>query len=429
MTTTDEFAQLGAPLESSSSPALKFEVLAKCSTTKARASRMHLPHYTAHTPMFMPVGTMGTIKGITTAQLRTLDCHVILGNTYHLGSQPGPELLEKAGGLHKFMAWDRGLLTDSGGFQMVSLLKLANITEDGVEFENPHNGKMMMLTPEMSIGLQNSIGADIMMQLDDVVSSLTTGPRVEEAMWRSLRWLDRGIKAHKRPTEQNLFPIVQGGLDERLRTISAQELTKRESPGYAIGGLSGGEAKGSFWRMVSLSTDILPTNKPRYCMGVGYAEDLVVCSALGVDMYDCVFPTRTARFGNALVRTGSMALRQGKYKNDFTPIDSECECSTCKNFTRAYLHTTVTKETTGCHLVTVHNIAFQMRLMRDIRQAIVEDRYPQFVRSFIKTRFGKTVPQWIVDALKSVNIDLTAPGADGYFATTVDEDFQKHPNV
>ncbi|KAJ2665221.1 Queuine tRNA-ribosyltransferase catalytic subunit 1 [Coemansia sp. RSA 1199] len=429
MTTTDEFAQLGAPLESSSSPALKFEVLAKCSTSKARASRMHLPHYTAHTPMFMPVGTMGTIKGITTAQLRTLDCHVILGNTYHLGSQPGPELLEKAGGLHKFMAWDRGLLTDSGGFQMVSLLKLANITEDGVEFENPHNGKMMMLTPEMSIGLQNSIGADIMMQLDDVVSSLTTGPRVEEAMWRSLRWLDRGIKAHKRPTEQNLFPIVQGGLDERLRTISAQELTKRESPGYAIGGLSGGEAKGSFWRMVSLSTDILPTNKPRYCMGVGYAEDLVVCSALGVDMYDCVFPTRTARFGNALVRTGSMALRQGKYKNDFSPIDSECECSTCKNFTRAYLHTTVTKETTGCHLVTVHNIAFQMRLMRDIRQAIVEDRYPQFVRSFIKTRFGKTVPQWIVDALKSVNIDLTAPDADGYFATTVDDDFQKHPNV
>ncbi|KAJ2838363.1 Queuine tRNA-ribosyltransferase catalytic subunit 1 [Coemansia erecta] len=429
MTTTDEFAQLGAPLESSSSPALKFEVLAKCSTTKARASRMHLPHYTAHTPMFMPVGTMGTIKGITTAQLRTLDCHVILGNTYHLGSQPGPELLEKAGGLHKFMAWDRGLLTDSGGFQMVSLLKLANITEDGVEFENPHDGKMMMLTPEMSIGLQNSIGADIMMQLDDVVSSLTTGPRVEEAMWRSLRWLDRGIKAHKRPTEQNLFPIVQGGLDERLRTISAQELTKRESPGYAIGGLSGGEAKGSFWRMVSLSTDILPTNKPRYCMGVGYAEDLVVCSALGVDMYDCVFPTRTARFGNALVRTGSMALRQGKYKDDYTPIDSECECSTCKNFTRAYLHATVTKETTGCHLVTVHNIAFQMRLMRDIRQAIVEDRYPQFVRSFIKMRFGKTVPQWIMDALKSVNIDLTVPDADGYFATTVEDDFQKHPNV
>ncbi|KAJ2451556.1 Queuine tRNA-ribosyltransferase catalytic subunit 1 [Coemansia sp. RSA 2336] len=429
MTKTDEFAQLHTPLESSVSPALKFEVLAKCSTTKARASRMHLPHYTAHTPMFMPVGTMGTIKGITPRQLEALDCHVILGNTYHLGSQPGPELLEKAGGLHKFMAWDRGLLTDSGGFQMVSLLKLAKITEDGVEFENPHNGKMMMLTPEMSIGLQNSIGADIMMQLDDVVSSLTTGPRVEEAMWRSLRWLDRGIKAHKRPSEQNLFPIVQGGLDERLRTISATELTKRESPGYAIGGLSGGEAKSSFWRMVSLSTDILPTNKPRYCMGVGYAEDLVVCSALGVDMYDCVFPTRTARFGNALVRTGSLALRQGKYRDDFTPIDSECDCSTCQQFTRAYLYASVTKETTNCHLITVHNIAFQMRLMRDIRTAIVEDRYPQFIRSFMKTRFGKTVPRWIVDALKSVGVDLTVPDEAGYAASAIESDFQKEPNV
>ncbi|KAJ2370339.1 Queuine tRNA-ribosyltransferase catalytic subunit 1 [Coemansia sp. RSA 2611] len=429
MTATDEFARLGAPLESSTSPALKFEVLARCSTTKARASRMHLPHYTAHTPMFMPVGTMGTIKGITTGQLERLDCHVILGNTYHLGSQPGPELLEKAGGLHKFMAWNRGLLTDSGGFQMVSLLKLANITEEGVEFENPHDGKLMMLTPEMSIGLQNAIGADIMMQLDDVVSSLTTGPRVEEAMWRSLRWLDRGIKAHKRPTEQNLFPIVQGGLDERLRTLSAQELVKREAPGYAIGGLSGGEAKGSFWRMVSLSTDILPTTKPRYCMGVGYAEDLVVCSALGVDMYDCVFPTRTARFGNALVRTGSLALRQGKYRDDHTPIDPDCDCPTCAQFTRAYLHTSATKETTGCHLITVHNIAFQMRLMRDIRTAIVEDRYPQFVRCFVQTRFGKTVPRWVVEALQSVNIDLTVADESGYSATAVDGDFQKEPNV
>ncbi|KAJ2842584.1 hypothetical protein GGI22_007504 [Coemansia erecta] len=247
-------------------------------------------------------------------------------------------------------------------------------------------------------------------------------------MQRSIRWLDRSIKAHKRPTEQNLFPIVQGGLDERLRTISAQELVKRASPGYAIGGLSGGEAKGSFWRMVTLSTDILPTNKPRYCMGVGYAEDLVVCSALGVDMYDCVFPTRTARFGNALVRTGSLSLRQGKYKADFTPIDKDCDCSTCKNFTRAYLHTSVTKETTGCHLVTVHNIAFQMRLMRDIRYAIVRDQFPAFIRDFIKTRFGKTVPLWIVESLKSVNVDLTVPDGSGYAAAPIEDDFQKEPN-
>ncbi|ORX68096.1 queuine tRNA-ribosyltransferase [Linderina pennispora] len=416
------------PIETSTSPALKFEVLAKCSTTKARASKMTLPHYTAHTPMFMPVGTMGTMKGVTTKQLEALDCHVILGNTYHLGSRPGAELLDKAGGLHKFMNWNRGLLTDSGGFQMVSLLKLANITEEGVEFENPHDGKKMMLTPEMSIGLQNSIGADIMMQLDDVVSSLTTGARVEEAMWRSIRWLDRGMAAHKRPNEQNLFPIVQGGLDPNLRTISAQELSKRDAPGYAIGGLSGGEAKDSFWRMVTLSTDVLPTCKPRYCMGVGYAEDLVVCSALGVDMYDCVFPTRTARFGNALVRTGSMSLRQGKYSDDFRPIDEDCDCPTCKNYTRAYIHTVATKETTGCHLITIHNIAFQMRLMRDIRQAIVDDRYPQFVRSFIRRRFGKTVPAWVVNALKSVNIDLTVADEDGYSAKPISEDFQREPN-
>ncbi|KAJ1961586.1 Queuine tRNA-ribosyltransferase catalytic subunit 1 [Dipsacomyces acuminosporus] len=430
MTTSSEFDQVAdrKPIESSSSPALKFEVLAKCSTTKARASKMHLPHYTAHTPMFMPVGTMGTMKGVTTKQLESLDCHVILGNTYHLGSRPGPELLEKAGGLHKFMNWPRGLLTDSGGFQMVSLLKLANITEEGVEFENPHDSKKMLLTPEMSIGLQNSIGADIMMQLDDVVSSLTTGPRVEEAMWRSIRWLDRGIKAHKRPNEQNLFPIVQGGLDEKLRTVSAQELAKRDSPGYAIGGLSGGEAKDSFWRMVTLSTDILPTNKPRYCMGVGYAEDLVVCSALGVDMYDCVFPTRTARFGNALVRTGSLALRQGKYGQDFEPIDKDCGCPTCQNYTRAYLHTTATRETTGCHLITIHNIAFQMRLMKDIRAAIVQDRFPEFIRQFMALRFGKTIPAWIINALKSVNVDLTVPDpATGYFATPIDDDFQKTP--
>ncbi|KAJ2788002.1 Queuine tRNA-ribosyltransferase catalytic subunit 1 [Coemansia interrupta] len=430
MTTTDEFDNLSAPLETSTSPALKFEVFSRCSTTKARASKMHLPHYTAHTPMFMPVGTMGSIKGITTRQLETLDCHVILGNTYHLGSRPGPELLEKAGGLHKFMAWDRGMLTDSGGFQMVSLLKLANITEEGVEFENPHDGKVMMLTPEMSIGLQNAIGADIMMQLDDVVSSLTTGPRVEEAMWRSVRWLDRSMKAHKRPTEQNLFPIVQGGLDPRLRTLSATELIKRNAPGYAIGGLSGGEAKGAFWRMVSLSTDILPTNKPRYCMGVGYAEDLVVCSALGVDMYDCVFPTRTARFGNALVRTGSLALKQGRFKDDQEPIDRDCDCPTCRTYSRAYLHTTVTKDTTGCHLITVHNIAFQMRLMRDIRRAVIEDRFPEFIRDFMQTRFGKTVPRWVVEALQSVGVDLTvADEKGGYAATVIDDDFQKAPNV
>ncbi|KAJ1972774.1 Queuine tRNA-ribosyltransferase catalytic subunit 1 [Dimargaris xerosporica] len=399
-------------LASSESPALRFEVIARCSTTKARVSKLHLPHYTADTPMFMPVGTQGTIKGLTTDQLRDLDCHVILGNTYHLGNRPGSEILDQFGGLHQFMNWDRGLLTDSGGFQMVSLLKLAEITEQGVQFEHPHDGSLMMLTPEKSMELQNSIGADIMMQLDDVVSSLTTGPRVEEAMYRSIRWLDRCVTAHRKPHQQNLFPIIQGGLDLALRKICLEAMIARNAPGYAIGGLSGGEEKDQFWRIVSLCTDYLPEAKPRYCMGVGYAEDLVVCSALGVDMYDCVYPTRTARFGHALTRSGGITLKYGRYHTDYAPIEADCHCHTCRNYTRAHLVTLVNKETVGCHLISIHNIAYQMRLMRDIRTSIMEDRFPQFVQSFMKCYFvdnGTPYPKWVVNALASVNISLLPP--------------------
>ncbi|KAK9762759.1 Queuine tRNA-ribosyltransferase catalytic subunit 1 [Basidiobolus ranarum] len=307
------------------------------------------------------------------------------------------------------MNWNRGLLTDSGGFQMVSLLHLAEITEEGVQFQNPFDKSLMLLTPEESISLQNSIGADIMMQLDDVVSSLTTGARLEEAMHRSIRWLDRCIKAHKNPKSQNLFAIIQGGLEPELRKHCIKEMVARDLPGYAIGGLSGGEEKDQFWRIVDLCTDYLPDNKPRYCMGVGYAEDLVVCSALGVDMYDCVFPTRTARFGNALVITGSMNLKNARYANDFRPIDSECPCLTCKNYTRSYLHSIGTKETVGCHLLSIHNIAFQMQLMKKLRQSIVDDRFPDFLREFMYTRYKKSkkYPAWIINALKSVNVELT----------------------
>eukprot|EP00124_Ichthyophonus_hoferi_P004810 Ihof_evm1s584 gene=Ihof_evmTU1s584 len=309
-------------------PALKFKIVARCSTTKARCAMMELPHSTVETPVFMPVGTQGTMKGITFQQLEDLGCQICLANTYHLGHRPGPELLEEMGGLHKFMHWNRSLLTDSGGFQMVSLLSLADITEEGVLFQSPHDGSQLMLTPEKSIELQNTIGADIMMQLDDVVHSLTTGPRVEEAMQRSIRWLDRCIAAHKNPTTQNLFGIIQGGLDTKLRTVCVEEMVKRNLPGYAIGGLSGGEAKSSFCTAVNCCTDLLPEGKPRYCMGVGYAVDLVVCAALGVDMFDCVFPTRTARFGTALVPGGSLQLKQKKYETDLSPIDKDCPCTT-----------------------------------------------------------------------------------------------------
>eukprot|EP00058_Branchiostoma_floridae_P008195 XP_002593683.1 hypothetical protein BRAFLDRAFT_131791 [Branchiostoma floridae] len=357
--------------------ALSLKILVECPNTKARVCKLVLPHHTVDTPVFMPVGTQGTLKGMLPAQLEELDCQIILGNTYHLGMRPGPELLDKADGLHNFMNWKRALLTDSGGFQMVSLLKLAEITEEGVKFQSPHDGREMLLTPEHSMAIQNSIGADIMMQLDDVVHSTTKGPRVEEAMYRS-----------------GLFNVLQ-------------EMTKRDLPGFAIGGLSGGEEKTHFWRMVHLSTDYLPRNKPRYLMGVGYAVDLVVCSALGCDMYDCVFPTRTARFGSALVPTGQLQLKNKQYARDFRPIDDNCSCSTCSRYTRAYLHSIATQETVACHLVTVHNIAYQMNLMRTLRQSILEGRFPQFVQDFMDTMYpSRNYPVWVVEALAAVNINL-----------------------
>ncbi|CAF0821923.1 unnamed protein product [Rotaria sordida] len=396
-----------------SSNALHFEVTHTCKTTKARVGRLklgrnHTSRGPIETPVFMPVGTQGTLKGLTPEQLHQLNCRIILGNTYHLGHRPGPELLKELGGLHSFMHWDGGLLTDSGGFQMVSLVKLSEVTEEGVKFQSPHDQTEMLLTPEKSIQIQNIIGADIIMQLDDVVSSTITGPRVEEAMGRSLRWLDRCMSAHSRPDEQSLFPIIQGGLDQNLREQSVKEIVKRNCPGYAIGGLSGGEDKDQFWRMVTLSTDYLPNDKPRYLMGVGFAIDLVICSALGCDMFDCVFPTRTARFGCALVDNGQLNLNKQIYEKDHRLIDDKCICSVCQSgYTRSYLNTIVNKETTACHLLTIHNVAYQMRLMSRIRQAIIEERFPEFIKEFVSNYYqDKDIPQWITNSLKSVNIQL-----------------------
>ncbi|XP_046746763.1 queuine tRNA-ribosyltransferase catalytic subunit [Diprion similis] len=387
---------------------LTFKIAEKCISSKARTGLMILPHHDVDTPVFMPVGTQGTLKGLLPQQLEKLDCQIILGNTYHLGTRPGTKILQMAGGLHKFMNWKRALLTDSGGFQMVSLLQLAHITEEGVTFQSPYDGSECVLTPEHSIEIQNTIGADIIMQLDDVVHAKVTGPRVEEAMHRTTRWVDRCLVAHQKSDEQNIFPIVQGGLDPQLRTESAKLLTQRQVNGFAIGGLSGGESKNDFWRMVHLTTNVLPVDKPRYLMGVGFAVDLVVCCALGVDMFDCVFPTRTARFGCALIRTGQLNLRQRQYKYDAAPIDDSCDCSTCKTYTRAYLHQVVTQETVACHLLSVHNISFQLRLMRDIRDSIKEQRFPQFVQKFMSELYPDgEYPTWITEALEAVNIKLS----------------------
>ncbi|XP_054788745.1 uncharacterized protein LOC129294415 isoform X3 [Prosopis cineraria] len=373
--------------------ALRFEILGRFN--RARAARLTLPQYVCQTPLFMPVGTQGTIKGLTTNQLEEIGCQIILGNTYHLALRPTSELLDEAGGLHKFMNWPRALLTDSGGFQMVSLLHLADITEKGVTFQSPVDGKPMLLTPEESIQIQNRIGADIIMALDDVVRTTITGPRIEEAMYRTLRWIDRCIAAHKRPHEQNLFGIVQGGLDPVLS--------------YAIGGLAGGEDKDSFWRVVAQCTAALPEDKPRYVMGVGYPLDIVVCSALGADMYDCVYPTRTARFGTALVPQGVLKLKHRAMADDTRPIDPSCSCMVCKNYTRAYIHCLVTKDAMGSQLLSYHNLYYIMQLSRDLYSSITEGRFPEFVCDFLHKMFPEgDVPEWVCNAMEVAGIDISS---------------------
>jgi len=340
-----------------------------------------------------------------------------LNNTYHLGLKPGQAALDAIGGAHKLQSWPHNMLTDSGGFQMVSLLKLATVTEDGVEFLSPHDGTPMLLTPEHSIDLQNSIGSDIMMQLDDVIA--TTSPdfkRIEEAMYRSIRWLDRCIAAHKRPNDQNLFCIIQGGLDLELRKICCTEMVKRDTPGIAIGGLSGGEEKSSYCKVVSTCTDLFPDNKPRYVMGVGYPEDLVVSVALGADMFDCVWPTRTARFGNAITRGGMLNLKHARFAADFGPIEDGCQCETCRpksegglEISRAYIHHTTGKETVGAHLLSLHNVHHLLDMMDRVRKAIIADMYPQFLKSYFADLYDSNksrYPNWAVEALRSVGVDL-----------------------
>lgn len=383
----------------------------------------------------MPVATQASLKGITPEQLEDTGCRLCLNNTYHLGLKPGQEILDAVGGAHKLQGWNHNLLTDSGGyvlvkssigdeckltdldsFQMVSLLKLATITEEGVRFLSPHDGSPMLLTPEHSISLQNTIGSDIMMQLDDVL--VTTSPdkaRMREAMERSVRWLDRCIAAHKNPDRQNLFCIIQGGLDLEMRRECCKEMLARDTPGIAIGGLSGGEAKADYCRVVETCTALLPDLKPRYVMGIGYPEDLIVSVALGADMFDCVWPTRTARFGNAVTKNGVLNIRNSRYANDFGPIEPGCGCMCCREgedgmgVTRAFIHHNASKETVAAHLLTIHNVWYQLQLMRDIRQAVIEDRFPALIREFFAGLYeDKTqYPEWAVEALKGVNVDLT----------------------
>ena len=407
--------------------ALTFELLATDGC--ARASVVTLPHGDVSTPVFMPVGTYGAMKGVPSPELATLGPQIILANTYHVGNRPGASFLKKEGGLHKFMKWTGNMLTDSGGFQMVSLAKLLSLSEEGVEFESPVDGSKMLLTPELSMEIQNAIGADIMMVLDDVVES--TCPdlvRMKEATERTIRWLDRCILAHKNPETQNLFAIVQGGLDSELREWSLGQTIARNTPGFAIGGLSGGEGKDAFWRVVFQCTSALPSLKPRYVMGVGYPLDIVVCVALGADMFDCVYPTRTARFGTALIESGQMRLSHSGFKSDVRVIDPNCVCRTCTSkISRAYLHPLAGRDPVAARMITEHNIVFMMSFMKRVQTAIKEHRFEAFVTQFLQKRYPNTrPPTWVRNALvEGANMQTI----DTLFDWTIPVSESDHPHT
>jgi queuine tRNA-ribosyltransferase len=345
----------------------------------ARTGILHTPHGDAETPMFMPVGTQATVKFVSPEELYTMGAGVVLANTYHLWLRPGEETLAKAGGVQKFMNYHGPMLTDSGGFQVFSLADARSISEEGVTFKNTLNGDKLFLSPEKSIQIQNAIGADIMMSFDECIPYPSDRAYTEQSMQRTLRWAERGKSANQRPEEQAIFGIVQGGDNADLRQYCAEKLIEMDFPGYAIGGTSVGEDKETFLRMVKMSADALPLDKPRYLMGVGAVNDLLEAVSMNIDMCDCVLPTRIARHGTLMTSQGRISIRKNIYKNDFTPLDPQCDCYTCRNYTKAYLnHLQRTSEGFGTRLMSIHNLRFLIKLMEDARKAIKEDRFNEF---------------------------------------------------
>ena len=356
-----------------------FEITHICKQSGARTGILHTPHGDVETPMFMPVGTQATVKFVSPEELKNLGSGVVLANTYHLWLRPGEDIVDQAGGVQKFMNYKGPMLTDSGGFQVFSLADQRKITEEGVTFKNTLNGDTLFLSPEKSIQIQNKIGADIMMSFDECIPYPATREYVEKSTERTLRWALRGKQAHSRPEEQALFGIVQGGDYEDLRRYCAKKLIEMDFPGYAIGGTSVGEDKETMYRMVKWASDALPFDKPRYLMGVGAVNDLLEAVSRNVDMCDCVLPTRIARHGTLMTSEGRISIRKAIYKNDFTPLDPECDCYTCRNYTKAYLnHLQRTNEGFGTRLMSIHNLRFLVKLMEDARKAIKEDRFNDF---------------------------------------------------
>jgi len=365
---------------------LKFEVLK--TDGHARLGRMELNHGVVETPIFMPVGTYGAVKAMSPYDLHQANAQIILGNTFHLWLRPGMDIISKFGGLHKFNGWDKPILTDSGGFQVFSLGKLRKIKEEGVYFQNPIDGSKLFLSPEKSMEIQTVLNSDIAMIFDECTPYPADYQTARESMEMSLRWAERSRKAFDEYQNPNaLFGIVQGGMYNDLRQRSLTELMKIGFDGIAIGGLSVGEPKEEMNRMLDEMKDMLPKDKPHYLMGVGTPEDLVYGVSKGIDMFDCVMPTRNARNGWLFTRFGDVKIKNAKYKDDTRPLDESCSCYTCQNFSRAYLHHLFKiGEILGSHLNTVHNIHYYLELMQEIRQAIAEDKFSEFQIQFAENR-------------------------------------------
>lgn len=375
----------------------RFQLLAR--SGRARVGRLQTPHGPVETPLFMPVGTQGSVKGLLPKDLKAIGSQVLLANTYHLLLRPGPERVRTLGGLHGFAGWRGPWLTDSGGFQVMSLGHLRRIDEEGVAFQSHLDGSLVRLTPERSIAVQEALGADFIMAFDECPPYPSSPEYLKASLERTLRWLERSLKAKTRP-DQALFGIAQGGTDPELRALSTRETLRFDLPGYAIGGLAVGEPKEAMFPMVALSTEILPEDRPRYLMGVGHPEDLVAAMGLGVDLFDSVYPTRTGRFGSALTPEGRINLKNARFLEDPRPLEEGCDCYACQHFSRAYIaHLVRAGEMLGGILLSLHNLRHLHRLTEGAREAIRRGDYGAFAWAFAERRFGKEVPAWFREAM------------------------------
>ena len=369
--------------------AITYELLHVDKNSGARRGIVHTPHGDIQTPVFMPVGTQATVKAMTPEELKEIEAQIILSNTYHLYLRPGNKLVKEAGGLHEFMRWDRPILTDSGGFQVFSLGPLRKITEEGVEFKSYLDGSKHFLSPEAVMEIENDLGADIIMAFDECCPYPSTYEYTKNSMERTTRWAKRCKEAHSR-SDQGLFGIIQGGFYKDLRKESVEQLTKIDFPGYAIGGISVGEPKEEFLDILKYTAPLMPENKPRYLMGVGSPDYIVEAALAGIDMCDCVLPTRIARNGTAMTWQGKKVIRNASYARDFTTLDEECDCYACKNYTKAYIHHLIkNKEILGVRLLSIHNLRFLTKLMERVRIEIENDNLIGFKNEFYQ-KYGYT---------------------------------------